>query len=404
MSVTEYYTTLTKLWQELDLFGPNDWCGECLEKYVKLVEKTGTYDFLAGLNKDLDEVRGRMIGIRPLPQIEEVFAEVRREENRRKIMLGDPKGTAQTKASALGSKSYEQNRKPNFSNEPRRAKKGNLWCDYCQRANHTKETCWKLHGKPPNQYNREHQRQPGQFQKEPRAYQSNAERVEQKAGENLGSINLSKEQLERLYKLLTPEKVTGTSLIAQQGCAQLFCSYAPNYGHAKVRIAYGTLSPIARIGTIKINSLVLKYDQGSGKRIGNASKHEGLYYFDEGTDKIKQVHIVSWEPSSWQNQGETNSEGNFWHFSSEILNSTTSEIPNSFTSPNVPLLEPNPSHSENLNLPRVENFDVVDESNKQGGNLDVENNQEENKVPDLDVQQQKSHPNTKLHVYSRRKN
>jgi len=82
-------------------------------------------------------------------------------------------------------------------------------------------------------------------------------------------------------------------------------------------------------------------------------------------------------------QGETNSEGNFWHFSSEILNSTTSEIPNSFTSPNVPFLEPNPSHSQNLSFPRVENFDVVDESNKQGGNLDVENNQDENKVPNL---------------------
>ena len=67
MDVTEYYTTLTKIWQELDLFEPNDWCGECAGKYGKLVEKTRTYDFLAGLNKDLDEVRGRIIGIRPLP-------------------------------------------------------------------------------------------------------------------------------------------------------------------------------------------------------------------------------------------------------------------------------------------------------------------------------------------------
>ena len=22
------------------------------------------------------------------------------------------------------------------------------WCDYCKRAWHTKETCWKIHGKP----------------------------------------------------------------------------------------------------------------------------------------------------------------------------------------------------------------------------------------------------------------
>ncbi|KAK3224572.1 hypothetical protein Dsin_004434, partial [Dipteronia sinensis] len=69
--VTEYYTALIKVWQELDLFEPNDWCGECSGKYMKLVERTRTYDFLTGLNKDLDEVHGRMIGSRPLTQIEE---------------------------------------------------------------------------------------------------------------------------------------------------------------------------------------------------------------------------------------------------------------------------------------------------------------------------------------------
>ncbi|CAI8612370.1 unnamed protein product [Vicia faba] len=24
----------------------------------------------------------------------------------------------------------------------------NLWCDHCNRSRHTRETCWKLHGKP----------------------------------------------------------------------------------------------------------------------------------------------------------------------------------------------------------------------------------------------------------------
>ena len=97
------------------------------------------------------------------------------------------------------------------------------------------------------------------------------------------------------------------------GCAHLFSSYTPNSGQFKVRIADGSLSPIARIGTTKINStLVLKsvlyvpnlscnllyvskmskdcdckvifsqdhcefQDRSSGKRIGNASEHGGLY-------------------------------------------------------------------------------------------------------------------------------
>ena len=76
-------------------------------------------------------------------------------------------------------------------------------------------------------------------------------------------------------------------------------------------------------------------------------------------------------------QGEKNSEGNFWHFSSEIVNSTTL--------PSIPISKSNPSHSENLSLSRVENFDVDDESNKQGKNLNAKNNQEKNNVPNLDA-------------------
>ena len=26
--------------------------------------------------------------------------------------------------------------------------KDNVWCTYCKKPQHTKETCWKLHGKP----------------------------------------------------------------------------------------------------------------------------------------------------------------------------------------------------------------------------------------------------------------
>ena len=45
---------------------------------------------LAGLNRKLDEVRGRIMGWKPLPPIREVFDEVRREESRRRVMLRHP--------------------------------------------------------------------------------------------------------------------------------------------------------------------------------------------------------------------------------------------------------------------------------------------------------------------------
>lgn len=80
-----------------------------------MIEKDIIYQFLLGLNKNLDEVRGRILGTKPLPSIREAFAEVRREESRRKVMLarGPPK-------------------------------KGRGWCDHCKRPGHTKETWWVL--------------------------------------------------------------------------------------------------------------------------------------------------------------------------------------------------------------------------------------------------------------------
>ena len=62
-TVTQYYTDLRTLWQELDLYCNYEWsCPTGSTLYQKMVEKDRVFDFLAGLNKDLDEVRGRILG------------------------------------------------------------------------------------------------------------------------------------------------------------------------------------------------------------------------------------------------------------------------------------------------------------------------------------------------------
>ena len=48
--------------------------------FREMVERDWMINFLAGLNNDLDDVRGRIVGMKPLPSIEETFAVVRREE------------------------------------------------------------------------------------------------------------------------------------------------------------------------------------------------------------------------------------------------------------------------------------------------------------------------------------
>ncbi|GAV58382.1 UBN2_3 domain-containing protein [Cephalotus follicularis] len=113
MTITDYFNALTRYWQQLDMLEDIKWhCPEDTQQYNKILEKERIYKFLLGLNKELDEVRGRILSIKPLPSVREVFSVVRREESRRKVMLG--LGTTiltSTESSALAA-----NRGQNFSN------------------------------------------------------------------------------------------------------------------------------------------------------------------------------------------------------------------------------------------------------------------------------------------------
>ncbi|KAF2307430.1 hypothetical protein GH714_028513 [Hevea brasiliensis] len=71
-SVIEYYNIPIALWQEMDLFCETTW--NCPDDGVlcnKILEKDRVFDFLQGLNQDLDEVRGRILSTKPLPSIRE---------------------------------------------------------------------------------------------------------------------------------------------------------------------------------------------------------------------------------------------------------------------------------------------------------------------------------------------
>lgn len=48
-------------------------------------EKVRIFDFLQ--NQDLDDVWEQILGTKPFPPLKEVFAEIRREETRRKVMF-----------------------------------------------------------------------------------------------------------------------------------------------------------------------------------------------------------------------------------------------------------------------------------------------------------------------------
>ncbi|RVW46059.1 hypothetical protein CK203_068579 [Vitis vinifera] len=142
-TVTQYYNTLTRYWQHLDLFETHSWkCSDDAATYRKIVEQKRLFKFFLGLNRELDDVRGRIMGIKPLPSLREAFSEVRREESRKKVMMGSKEQPAPTlDASALAVRSFN-------SSGGNRQKRDRPWCDYCKKPGHYKEICWKLHGKP----------------------------------------------------------------------------------------------------------------------------------------------------------------------------------------------------------------------------------------------------------------
>ena len=59
LSVTQYFNTLIRHWQQLDMFDTHTWkCADDVVTYRKTVEQKRIFKFLLRLNKELDEVRG----------------------------------------------------------------------------------------------------------------------------------------------------------------------------------------------------------------------------------------------------------------------------------------------------------------------------------------------------------
>ncbi|KAG8502943.1 hypothetical protein CXB51_000740 [Gossypium anomalum] len=224
-------------WEELDMYYEADW-GEGSEhtKFMDHLNKERLYEFLAGLNHDLDEVRGRILDRTTLPTIGEAFAEVRREEKRRLIMLGDTRelkpltiaGHRPSENSALISRGPQSQRfKDGIDSSSNRP-----WYSHYNRVGHTKEKCFNFHGYP------------GKKQKENKAAMISTTK------EDAQDVRLTKTQLEALHKLL--ETPTASGSLAIQGNLSLFHTYLPCHDHFRIRIADGSYSPVAGMGTVRV--------------------------------------------------------------------------------------------------------------------------------------------------------
>lgn len=94
--MTYYYIGMVVLWQELDLHSNDKWVctGECVRYKTKLED---VFEFLVGLNQDINDVRGRVLSRQPLSTMREVFSKVRHKEQHQGMMMVDGTGSVVTR-------------------------------------------------------------------------------------------------------------------------------------------------------------------------------------------------------------------------------------------------------------------------------------------------------------------
>ncbi|RDX78994.1 hypothetical protein CR513_40637, partial [Mucuna pruriens] len=291
--VITHYNLMKTLWQELDQCYEDDW--KIPKMLLNLGKERSVYMFLAGLNRSLDKLRGRILRRTPLPSIRQVFSEVRQEESRKRIMLNthEPSIFMNLKVQHFVTRGIS------FKDD--KGKKS--WCDHFKKPCHMRKTCWKIHGKP---------------------------------------LNWKKKRYLSYYYSLYTQKIQNPWIIDfgatnhMTNCSKLFCSYSPCAGNKKIRTVDGTLSTIARSGSIPLSPLIILHDVfhvpnlscnllsisklthdmnccelTSERMIDNAKEVDGPYIFEDRPTLIGQTHSICFNSISRSQDNEIM----LWHYS-----------------------------------------------------------------------------------------
>lgn len=135
-SVTEYFTDLCTLWEELenlDDMPPITTWSEEITAYVgalhKKQEEQKLFQFLNGLDETFSAQRSNLLMRSPLPTTEEACCVIQQEESQREVLKPVKE---EAEASAMMSKgSY-------------------LSCTVCGKSGHAENDCWSVKGMPPS--------------------------------------------------------------------------------------------------------------------------------------------------------------------------------------------------------------------------------------------------------------
>lgn len=150
-TVTDFYSTLKVLWEELEIYMPMPNCSfriKCCCEGMRQALKNHTLlhgvRFLTGLNDIFSVVRSQILLMEPLPSMNRIFSMVLQHERQ-----GNFASTEESHAliNVVG------NKKPyvkyNNSTHPSTTSRSKV-CTHCGRIGHTIDVCYGKHGFPPH--------------------------------------------------------------------------------------------------------------------------------------------------------------------------------------------------------------------------------------------------------------
>ncbi|WVZ13928.1 hypothetical protein V8G54_011494 [Vigna mungo] len=139
LSVTEFFTKLRIIWDELDSFRPDPVCickSKCSCTVSSILSQRKHEDhamqLLRGLNSQYTNIQSHILLLDPLPPISKIFSLVIQQE--RHIMTDHVTASMKTISNS------------NFPCQPNGST--TITCTYCNRVGHQENTCFKKHGFP----------------------------------------------------------------------------------------------------------------------------------------------------------------------------------------------------------------------------------------------------------------
>ena len=196
LSVSQYFTKLKIIWEELNTYKPlvNCSCGGAkpLQDYL---QREYVMVFLMGLNDIYANVRGQILLNDPLPPIAKVFSLILQEEKQRAV--GSANSVSMPNQVAFAVKTNPV--KPSYDNSKTKpAKKDRPLCAHCGLLGHIENRCYKLHGYPPG-----HPKSKG------RGHSSQANQVMvNDSDQTSSSLNLTPMQYQQLMQLLKSQSLS----------------------------------------------------------------------------------------------------------------------------------------------------------------------------------------------------